>query len=261
MGHQRLGRLPKTRRWTEVVDLLDASPEQTAVIAYRTARAAERRLRALANDPSLIHCFWLLVRLTWAARGRDFVADVGRLGLRADPTGPTIAFIAHVSDVVRPEVSRHPESGPFGELASLALRRTLSETVGQSTPSLFGSTVDELRQAFRDHSTQPRFGTLARRFFGDFLARTLRYFVDKELGNHVGPSHALTDVERAAEFKDALDTHARQTARIMEGFAADWYSRHNWESQGEISGEEAGRFVGQALRKLRDELRHEADRS
>ena len=29
MGHIRLGRLPKTRRWVQVIDLLDASPEDT----------------------------------------------------------------------------------------------------------------------------------------------------------------------------------------------------------------------------------------
>ena len=253
-----MGRLPKTRRWNAVVTLLEESPEQTATIAYRTALAAERRLRELATDPSLTYCFWLLTRLTWVARGDNFARDAGRLGLRADAASSTVAFISHVSDVARAELNRHPESGPFSELASLALRRTLSETVGEYTPSLLGSTVDELRQAFRAHATERRFGALARRYFGDFLARTLRYFVDKELPNHIGPTHALAGAERAIEFKTALDTHARQTARIMEDFAADWYGKHNWESRGEISRDEAASFVAHALRKLRSELRREA---
>src|SRR5258708_4813722 len=61
MGHVRLGRLPKTRRWAEVIALLtDSSPEDVAAIASATVQAADRRLRELARDPSLTYCFWLL---------------------------------------------------------------------------------------------------------------------------------------------------------------------------------------------------------
>jgi hypothetical protein len=130
--------------------------------------------------------------------------------------------------------------------------------VGETTPGLFGSSVEDLRVAFLAHSTRTRFGALARRFFGEFLSRVLRYFVDKELGNYVGPDRAIRTVADAAEFHRALDLHARQSARIMEDFAAGWYSKHNWDAKGEISRDEAAGFVGQALRKIRCELQHEA---
>jgi hypothetical protein len=41
----------------------------------------------------------------------------------------------------------------------------------------------------------------------------------------------------------------------METFAADWYSKHNWEAKGEISVVEAQGFVAVALRKLRSEFK------
>ncbi len=40
----------------------------------------------------------------------------------------------------------------------------------------------------------------------------------------------------------------------MEDFASGWYSKRNWESQGQISPEEARGFVAVALRKLRMEF-------
>jgi hypothetical protein len=46
-------------------------------------------------------------------------------------------------------------------------------------------------------------------------------------------------VDDAREFTDALDVHARETARIMEDFANEWYSRHNWLTNREISREAA----------------------
>ena len=43
----------------------------------------------------------------------------------------------------------------------------------------------------------------------------------------------------------------------MEQFAADWYSLHNYQSAGSIDEEEARRFVGHALTKIRGELMRE----
>jgi hypothetical protein len=256
VGHLRLGRLPRTRRWGEVVELLDSSPGDTAAVARAVIEAADDRLRRLSRDPSVAYCFWLLTRITWAARGSTFIEDLSDLGIKIDRPGSALAFMAQVTDRARDELYRHPESGPFSELASLALRRALSETVGQQGPSLFGSSVDDLQRACRTYSTRAQFGSLARRFFGDFLARTLRYFVDRELSNHVGGASRLSNVAESLEFTQALDSYARQSARIVEQFSAGWYSKHNWESRGEVSRDEAQGFTAYALRKLRMELKH-----
>jgi len=254
MGHVRLGRLPKTLRWQGVVGLLEESPDDVSAVARAVAAAAEGRLRELARDPSVGYCFWLLTRLSSASREPNFAAATAGLGLAPSNTDSAIAFVAQVSDRVRAELQQFPESGPFSELASLAMRRALSETVGQHGQSLFLSSIDDVQQAFRSHSTAMRFGDLSKRFFGDFFARTLRYFVDKELSNTVGMGNALTSIEASQEFSESLDLYARQSARIMEKFASGWYGKHNWESGGAISREEAQGFVAVALRKLRMEL-------
>jgi len=126
MGHQRLGRLPKTRRWQQVVELLDTGPEDTAGIAAAVVLAADRRLRDLAGDPSPTYCFWLLTRIAWASRGQDFAGDLAKLGIEAADGASVLTFISQVADRVRDELSPHTSSGHFTELASLALRRALS---------------------------------------------------------------------------------------------------------------------------------------
>lgn len=254
MGHVRLGRLPKTLRWQAVVGLLEQSPDDVAAVARATVVAAEVRLRELSHDPSLGYCFWLLTRLAAASREPDFAVAMAPLGLTPPRTDSALAFIAQVTELARAELQQFPESGPFSELASLAMRRALSETVGQHGQSLFFSNLDDVREAFRSHSTATRFGDLSKRFFGDFLARTLRFFVDKELSNVVGQGHNLTVIGESKEFSAALDLYARQSARIMEQFASGWYGKHNWESRGDISREEAEGFVTVALRKLRMEI-------
>jgi hypothetical protein len=245
--------LPKTLRWQGVIALLDSAPDDVPAVARATVAAADTCLRGLARDPSLTHCFWLLTRITAASREPDFADAVAALGL-ALTADSALAFVAHISDRVRSDLMQYPESGPFSELASLALRRALSETIGQHGRSLFGSSLEDVQHALRSHSTPARFGDLARRFFGDFLARTLRFFIDRELSNHVGADHALSGIDASRTFTTELDVYTRQSARIMEEFAASWYSKHNWEAHGQISREEAQGFVAIALRKLRMEL-------
>jgi hypothetical protein len=255
VGHIRLGRLPKTRPWRSVVGLLAIAPMDVGAVAEATAEAAEVRLRLLALDATLSYSFWLLTRVTWAARTPAFASSLIDLGLEPVETPSPLTLIAQLGERVRARAQEHPESGPFAELSLLALRRALSETVGQERLSLFGSTIEDLRQVLRPYSTAARFGTLAKRFFGDLLARTLRFFVDRELSNRVGGANSLQTIADSMEFTEALDLYARQTAVIMEQYGADWYSKYNWQDHGEIPPEEARRFVAYALGKLRAELK------
>ena len=254
MGHIRLGRLPRTLRWRQVVELLDEPSLDAGAVARATTAAAERRLRALTRDPSLIYSFWVLVRLTSAARQADFESALADIDVEARPGEPILAFIARVTERVRGVAAEHPESGHFAELASLALRQSLAATVGQHGASLFGSSVDDLQVALRQYSAGERFGRVARLFFGAFFARTLSSFVERELSNRTGEAPGLATVRESQEFAEALDRYARESARITEEFAAGWYDKRKWEAKGRISLQETQGFVAYALRKLRMEL-------
>ncbi len=79
MGHVRLGKLPRTRAWGQVVALLD---EGAAVpqVAAASGAAAQATLRLAPNDPGFVHAFWLLTQLPLAARSAHYLAELRRLG-------------------------------------------------------------------------------------------------------------------------------------------------------------------------------------
>jgi hypothetical protein len=239
----------------QVVEILDQAPLDVPAVAAAVANATEQHLRELPADPSLSYAFWLLARIAWASRSDTFLGDLEGLGLRAEESTSSLAFISRVADSVRERLLTETVSGHVVELSSLALRRALSETVGEQGPSLFDSSLVDLQYAFRAYSTQRQFGALSRRFFGDFFARLIRAAVDRDIQRHVGKGATLQSVDEAGDFQRALDTYARQSARIVEEFAGTWYSKHNWETRGEISLEEARGFVAVALKKLRMELK------
>ena len=85
MGHVRLGVLPKSRKWRQVVDELRLGAGVGEIAAF-AAEAAETSLQAGADDPAFLHAFWLLTQVPLAARGPAFAEDLGRLGIEvADP--------------------------------------------------------------------------------------------------------------------------------------------------------------------------------
>src|SRR3954447_24413072 len=87
MGHVRLGVLPKSRKWSQVVDELRLGTG-VGEIAASAADAAEKALQGASKDPAFLHAFWLLTQIPLAARGPEFVQDLRRLGvkIRDQPT-------------------------------------------------------------------------------------------------------------------------------------------------------------------------------
>ena len=254
MGHIRLGRLPKSARWREVVGVMESDPQNAERIAAATLVASEDYLRSARNDPALGRAYWTLVRLMAAARGDDFAGEVSRLGVPSESEGSSIAFLAGVADSVRRESAEAADGSMAGELGGLALQRALMETVGTQATSMFGSTVDDLQAAFRAHSTERQFGEVSRLFFGDFLARVLRGALDREAPRLLGASASEVMLQQ-------VDVHARQSAAIVRDFAGEWFSKKRYERAGDIRREDADGFIAVALRKLRSELRREGEQA
>ncbi len=254
MGHTIVGEFPRTRPWNRVFDLLQAPEVSPGLVADATVRAAGSRLSQLRGDESLTYCFWLLTRLAAAARGPDFEADVGRLGLDVQTSDHALALVAQINERAREELGHFPESGPFGDIAINALRSSLTDTLGAQNRSLFGSSVEDLASAFRRHSTASQFGELATRFFGAFYAQTLRYYVDRALPAAMSPTGGLRTLADVSAFQEGLDRHARESAWIVAVYAAQWWVKHQGTQGALIGREEVRGFTAYALTKLRREL-------
>jgi hypothetical protein len=105
------------------------------------------------------------------------------------------------------------------------------------------------------HRGRANFGRVAREFFATFMSRTIRYVTDKEISNHVGTTEPMASSEQVLRFEEALNRHCHETAKIVEEFAAGWFSKHNWESNNDISEKAAAGFTAYALEKLQMDLR------
>lgn len=252
MGHVRLGQLPRTYRWNQVVGLLQGGGDPAA-IAAGTLNAAEREFAQASRDEGVGRTAWLLTQLPLAARDSDYVKRLTDLGLPVT-TAPSITeLLGAFSDAIDGHMRRTGGRSDLGEMAQMAAAETLASVLTARTHSLFGSTPEDVRFELAALATKSEFSGLAREFFSNLTRRYLEFFLSRELSNHVGGDRRFANAEAHSDFDKALDLHCRQASKIVEDFAGGWFSKANWE--GGITPAKARAFTWRALGKLHAELR------
>ncbi len=256
MGHMRLGgALPRTRRWKEVVDLVGAGGS-AASVASAALDAIDQDLTGAANDPALVHSVWLLTQLPDAARSKGFAEALRGLGLAVSDSPSTAELASAFSAAVDRQVETRKTRSDVGEMAQHAAVEALSGLLREKSSSLFGTTPDDVKRELGKIATEKQFGQLARDFFARFTQRCLTYVVSRELPVHVGQDQRFGNVAEQQNFAAALELHCKQASKIVETFAGGWWSKARFEK--DLSEDRTARFVGYALKKIKDELRRGA---
>jgi len=256
MGHIRLGRLPRTRQWKQVVALLEGGAG-TAQLANATITAAEKGLNLAAEDKGLVETIWLLSQLPLAARKDNFAAALREVGLDVSDAPGLMEIVGAVSDAIDRRLANNGGRTDLGEMAQMAASETISEVVGGRLPSLFVPTPNDVRTEFARLATNRQFSTFARDFFARLTNKCLNYFLSQAIAHHVGEGRRFTTLAQQSEFSKALDTHCREAAKIVEEFSGGWFSKTNWENKG-ISRDKAAGFSHVAMQKLVAELKEGA---
>ena len=94
MGHVRLGVLPRTKAWKEVVGLIAAGADVSQV-ANATITAAEKAFSFVMDDKGYTEAVWLMTQLAIAAKKDDPYAHLRSVGvyLPDDATLPDVTAV------------------------------------------------------------------------------------------------------------------------------------------------------------------------
>lgn len=257
MGHIRLGSLPTSKKWRQVVELIaDGAP--VGDVAALSAEAADYALKEASRDPALGEVLWLLVNLPLAARAPGFEAALARLDLHLDGPLSLFSLTAAIAERLDAQALASGDRTDLGEMASQALLEAITASLEPELPSLFTPEPAEVRTALGRLSGGDRFATFARQFFARLTYRTLDYYLSRELANHVGPDQRFkTDAERRA-FDAALSTHCVEASRIVEAYADGWYGKTVWQKDA-LTREATLKFASYGFKKIRDELKRRQD--
>ena len=252
MGHVRLGRLPATKRWEQVVALLSTS-SSIEKVAGASAEAAESSLEHARNDPAVQQSFWLLTQIPLAARAPDFSKSLQSLGLEVGASPSLFDIVGAFAKAVDHHSEELGGRTDLGEMAQHAAAESLAASAAADLPTLFGSTSAEVRIAIGKLAARDHFARLARDFFARLTQRHLDYYLSRTLSDQVGPGRRLLSADDHVAFTAVLEQHCREASRIVQTFAGDWFSKANFER--DLTPEKARKFLFVALGKIGRELR------
>jgi len=253
VGHIRLGRLPKRWGWRQVFGVLEQESTDPELVAQVTAHAASRDLEQLRHTPDAVAGpLWLLANIATASRQSDFGASLEELGIPSRSLESSVGLIAALSNAEA--IDYPPNQAVFASFAKLSLRDALSEHLAGRTGSLFGGTRDDIVRACAELSKPTVFGAVTRRYFAAFSFRLVRYVVDRESSNGLFEPNSSRDSADLISLERRLAAYCFDSARIVEDYAASWFSKWRHLEGGAISRDSASRFSSYAMRKLEMEL-------
>jgi hypothetical protein len=262
MGHTRLGTLPKTRKWNELLkniagtrlpgDVADPVANHINDIAAQTLRASQRALVKVAQDSGVAYTFYLLTQVALASRTSDWESALVQHGIRLSSDSTVFDLTVELQGAIdRYVLRRHPGATDLSEMAQQSAGEALLSLAGLQTANLFGGSSADAKNAIRSLSTKTGFGKLGQKFFGRFIARFLNFYLSRATAATLGKA-GVQNLGDIAEFNKALELHCQQSARIVRDFCGDWYSKTEYEKG--IDLKNASSFVAVAVKKLGKEL-------
>lgn len=256
MGHERVGVLPRSVRWREVVGKISGSvgsSEAAIALSDATIENVRRRFARLADDSELQASFAFLLALLAAGRSNNPSAALGSL--------VGVGFEGEATPIQLLKLFRASRSGSspseIGDLSTRALADALvsfADDAEHSQVHLFGTNSWDL---WRQADSGSAFCELARCYFARLTERYVRYFLDREASSVVGGPAELEQFRaQLTASLDSISQHAFETSKITQSFAAGWFNKH--ARQKEPGPRQVRAFLVHALNKIREELRREA---
>lgn len=253
MGHFRLGPLPKSRNWRQVVDLI-ANGADVNVVAEATMRACEKALSKVQNDAGFREAVHLMTQLAIAASKPDPIGHLSSVGMIISKNASIAEVALAVTEAMDRRLDGTGQRSDFGEMAQLSLVKAVTQQLRSRMPTLFAPTEEDVNAAMSGLRKQKAFGELARGFFAQITNDYMKYFLSKTLSTNIGEGQRFATTNQVAIFEAGMKKHCEEASVIVEEYSAEWFSKYKFEEGGDISRSSAEGYGRYALEKMRSEL-------
>lgn len=253
MGHQRLGKLPASRRLPEIVRYLVTGGTPTADLVDQVTEVGREALKSALKDPVFIEALWLLVRMPQAAARKDFVTALAEIGI-ADASTTTDILVSYNGALEKLRLRQKIGLTDLGEIANCAAVAALAKELSSPLPTLWAPTTADIWAPVAAFRRPEKFGDLAQLFYANFIERVIHYYVDRCLHKIVGPERVARSIHDLRLFNLAIRRHCDEAALIMRAFAKDWLGKNHYNEGKEISREDVRKFSAYVTEKIGKEL-------
>ena len=129
MGHTRLGKIPKSARWSSIIGIIAGEGgdegdlplcEAVAQIALDALEAAETGLEKASNDIGLCYTFFLLIKTILAARADRWTDELERLGIHLSEQHGLLDLTSEIQARIDDHLYSHSCNTDIAEMAQQA---------------------------------------------------------------------------------------------------------------------------------------------
>lgn len=223
MGHVRLGRLPKTKKWNVLFnELKDSESSLKDIVSITSVRAKSALAESRLNE-TLPECFGLFANIAQASRGTHFIDELNYLsGLNLDANMQGIDLLEALGALAKPS----SKIDVLDRMAFESYREVLLETIRSQSDSLFGCNIETVQKAFKKHSTPKEISQLGHRFFSTYIFKSFSYVLEKELANVISENGRFRQPEDIKDFNNNLRKYCNEIGKYVEQYSGDWYKKH-----------------------------------
>jgi len=249
MGHNRLGNLPHTHRWKEVIALLENDAE-ISELTDASFYASLTALKRVPSDRGFLGVLNQIVELATVSREKDIAGALNQAGFNSEAQASSIGFLSVIATQLTDKINQTYPRSDVGKIARDAFLEALTKQVLSKTGTLFGGTENAktLTVPFRGD----RFKVLMHEFYAGFTSRYLSYYLSRELPHHVGSGKRFSNIDEHSEFNKQFDLYCRQTVRIVDEFTPGWIGKAIYKK--EADSKAVGRYAYAAFKKLTEEF-------
>lgn len=257
MGHERIGILPRTKRWTSVVSSLASfsdSESNISEIAQKTLRNVQSRFEDIERDSGVQAAFQFLVLFSISAKQNNPSEFLNSHGIKLSDNITPLQIAKAVSEWV----SKNSDSNEYASFAQSAAIDAIGEWYQQNQTfqkNLFAGDKNQF-EVWRKSADGRGFCELSRLYFSKFTERYLKYFLERAASSSMNSIDARNRFNtELQEHLSEISKHAFETAKITQPFAAGWFNKNAKDSV--PSARKIQGFLNIAFKKIKGELLRE----
>jgi hypothetical protein len=252
MGHERIGYLPKTRKWSAIVADLSAyssSSSPISAISSNTLKNVRSKFSNIINDTGVVSAFEFLVLLSLIPQKKEWKEYLSKKGILLDDNFSLLQISANA----KAYISKNEMSKEYSAVAIQAVVDSIAEWSNVIKQGNLFQSHTQQSEIWREAAKGSGFCELSRLFFSKFTERYLKYFLDRESFGKIKNLTELSDFNsHLKNHVDLISKHAFETAKITQSFSAGWYNKHVNASL--PSHEKIKNFLSYSFKKLNSEL-------
>lgn len=257
MGHERLGFLPKSQAWRQIVAEMAGFAvgyAQVNTIARNTLQQVQKQFSKLENDPSIKTSFEFLLQVSFAFQKNDPIGYLTKNKILLSEELSALKLARAITNYKKEEVISN-EYQTFARQAAIDAINNWYYSNLDKGQTLFSDGIDS-KAILSRVADGSGFCELSRLYFSKLTERYLKYFLDREA------SAVISNIEDRNRFSDALaghiekiSKHAFETSKITQSYSAGWFNKNvkgEYPDDKKIKG-----FLSYALGKMKGELLQE----